>query len=48
MRDILETVGWLVLALAIVFLFKGEPDLWDKMHAAAMEHFEQKGAQHND
>ena len=25
-----------VLVLAIFFLFEGEPDVWDKLHAAAM------------
>ena len=46
MKDLMEVIGGVVavlLGLGIAFLFTGEPDLWDKMHAAAMAHFEQEG-----
>ncbi len=46
MKDLMEIIGGVasvLLGLSLVFLFTGEPDLWDKMHAAAMAHFEQKG-----
>lgn len=31
-----EDWGFVVCILALFFLFTGEPDLWDKLHAAAM------------
>lgn len=40
--DIIEIILTVALILALVFLFKGEPDLWDLAHRAAMAHF--KGA----
>ncbi len=32
----------LLLALMLVFLFNGTPDLWDRMHGSAMAYFEEK------
>lgn len=39
MKSLFETVEMILLillVLGLVFLFTGEPDLWDKLHAAAM------------
>lgn len=32
-----DLILWTVFALALVFLFSGDPDIWDKWHAHAME-----------
>lgn len=28
--------GWIMLLVVLVFLFNGEPDVWDALHAKAM------------
>ena len=40
MSSLLEALAVVLLAawlLGMAFLFDGEPDLWDKLHAQAME-----------
>lgn len=37
MKDLLELIVLVGFVLAIMFVFGGEPDLWDKWHADAME-----------
>lgn len=32
----MDTLATVVVILGLVFLFKGEPDVWDKWHAEAM------------
>ena len=42
MKKLLETLSDILMFLLFVFfvfLFNGEPDLWDVMHAAAMAKF---------
>jgi hypothetical protein len=42
MNKLFETVAGILFfafCLALVFLFTGEPSLWDLMHAAAMAKF---------
>lgn len=36
MGDILELMLIIVIISALAFVFQGEPDIWDKWHAAAM------------
>jgi hypothetical protein len=39
MKELAQAIGsilWMLLILALVFLFYGEPDLWDRWHALAM------------
>lgn len=36
MKDLFRQVGWIVVLLALVFLFKGDPNLWDRLHERAM------------
>jgi hypothetical protein len=39
MKDLLDTLNnalCILIALALVFLFIGEPDLWDRLHDKAM------------
>lgn len=31
-----QDVKFIVVVLALVFLFQGDPDVWDRMHNAAM------------
>ncbi len=35
--EVLSTILFFAFMLAIVFLFHGEPSLWDLLHARAME-----------
>lgn len=36
MRDVIEIAAFIALIAALVFIFQGEPDLWDRWHAQAM------------
>jgi hypothetical protein len=45
MKELGETLAVAVLVMLIMglfFLFKGDPDLWDKLHALAMIAVERK------
>ena len=42
MSDLLELAGTILIGAALVFVFQGEPDLFDKWHAAAMRAAEPK------
>lgn len=35
--EFVETLLFLAFCLVLVFLFKGNPSLWDLLHAKAME-----------
>lgn len=37
MKDSIEGILFIVVVLAMFFLFQGEPDLWDKLHEKAMK-----------
>jgi len=32
----MNELGFVLAILVLVFLFQGEPDVWDKLHAKAM------------
>ncbi len=32
----MKDLGFVLAVLVLVFLFQGEPDVWDKLHAKAM------------
>lgn len=34
--ELLTLVGLILLVLGLFFLFRGDPDLWDLLHAKAM------------
>lgn len=39
MKELGQAIGsilWILLILALVFVFYGEPDVWDKWHTMAM------------
>lgn len=35
--DALETILFLCFVLVLVFLFRGDPSVWDLLHARALE-----------
>lgn len=35
--DVIETVLFLAFVLLLVFLFRGEPSVWDLLHERALE-----------
>lgn len=37
MKETLSTILFFTFMLALVFLLKGEPSLWDKLHERAMQ-----------
>ena len=37
MNDAFGFVAFWLFVLALVFVFTGEPDLWDKLHQRAMQ-----------
>lgn len=37
MKETIETILWMTAVLALVFLFKGNPSLFDKLHERAMQ-----------
>lgn len=37
MRDSIGNVIWFAFVLALFFIFKGEPSLWDLWHAKAVK-----------
>lgn len=34
--DVVALAGMMVLFFGLFFMFQGDPDLWDKLHASAM------------
>ena len=32
----MNDIAWFIFALVVVFLFYGDPDVWDKLHERAM------------
>lgn len=38
MKDIIEVILVVAFVLLMIFLFKGDPDMFDVLHERAMEH----------